>query len=120
MDGSGAVQHIEVFDRIDALMKSQGKHYKALNDYLNLGKKTYDNWKNGRSTTYLNHLNEIAKFLDVTPNYLLNGIDEKAELSNVLEIEMLRLFRALDEANQKWLLEVIQKMIVGLGTVNTQ
>lgn len=39
MDGSGAVQHIEVFDRIDALMKSQGKRYKELNDYFNLGKK---------------------------------------------------------------------------------
>ena len=84
----------DVFDRIDSLMKSQKKQYKELNEYLNLGKKTYDNWKTGKSSTYLKYLNEIAKFLNVTPNYLLNGVDEKAEITNVLEIELLRLFRS--------------------------
>lgn len=105
----------DVFDRIDSLMKSQKKQYKELNEYLNLGKKTYDNWKTGKSSTYLKYLNEIAKFLNVTPNYLLNGVDEKAEITNVLEIELLRLFRSIEESNQKWLLSVIQKMITGIG-----
>lgn len=104
----------EIFSRIDSLMKSQKKQYKELNDYLNLGKKTYDNWKTGKSSTYLKHLNDIARFLNVTPNFLLNGIDETAELKSSLEIELLGLFRSLEESKQRWFLDAIRPMIIGL------
>ena len=104
----------EIFNRIDSLMKEQKKQYKELNDYLKLGKKTYDNWKNNRSSTYLKYLNEISSFLNVTPNYLLNGIDDSKELTSALEIELLQLFRSLEEKNQRWLLDVVKKMICGV------
>ena len=65
----------DVFVRIDQLMKTQKKKKKDLNDYLGLTHSTYDNWKNGSSESFLKHIDRIAEFLNVTPNYLLRGTD---------------------------------------------
>jgi len=102
----------EVFRRIDNLMKDQKRQQKDLNEYLNLGIRTYDNWKSGKSTSYLKHLNSIANFLHVTPNYLIRGVED--DEPNVLENELLNLFRSVNESRQQWLINVFRAMISGI------
>ena len=101
-----------VFERIDSLMKQQGRQHKELNEYLKLGERTYNNWKTGKSSTYLQHIDEIATFLGVSPNYLITGND-KYSSSNALEDELLDVFRPLSEQKQRWILNIVKTVIAG-------
>ena len=62
--------------RIMNLLKSRKKTDKELSDYLELTHCITTAWKYGGSKSYRPHINEIAEFLDVSPNYLLRGVDE--------------------------------------------
>ena len=84
-----------VFERIDQIMREKKHQNKELLDYLHLGPCTYDNWKNQRSSSYLKYMNEIAKFLGVTPNYLMSG--EKEEEFSFDEGALVKLYRTLSE-----------------------
>ena len=99
-----------VFERIDSLMEQQERQHKELHEHLKLGERTYNNWKNGKSSTYLQHIDEIAKFLGVTPNYLITG-DDKYSSPNKIEEELIDLFRTLSETRQRWLLNVVKAII---------
>ena len=65
----------EVFERIDELMKSCGKKKSELKRFLGFPRSTYDNWRSGKSKSYMKYIDKIAIFLDVTPGYLLFGKD---------------------------------------------
>lgn len=58
------------------LLKEKGLQQKDLTDYLNIHKTTFTSWKRGTSNSYLKCLPEIAKFLNVTPDYLLGYTSE--------------------------------------------
>ena len=60
------------FDKIDTLLKQQGKKQKELCDFLGIEKNRYTDWKAGRTQSYNKHLNEIAEFLNVSVDYLVN------------------------------------------------
>ena len=50
----------ECFERIDALLRKQGKSQAELIKYLGLSHGTYNHWKNGRNRSYRIHLRKIA------------------------------------------------------------
>ena len=59
--------------RIMNLLKSKKKTDKELSDHLELTHGITTAWKYGGSKSYRPHINEIAEFLEVSPNYLLHG-----------------------------------------------
>ena len=54
----------------------QGKTEKDLVMYLGLGNGAFTHWKYENQKSFMIHINQIADFLGVSPNYLLRGIDE--------------------------------------------
>ena len=56
-----------------------GKHgaSKALADYLGIHPNVITNWKNGRNKSYRGYIDEIAKYFNVSENYLLTGEESK-------------------------------------------
>ena len=98
-------------ERIDQLMKTQKKQYKELNEFLGMGKSTYDNWKKGISRSYYKHLDKIAIFLGVTPNYLIMGPSNSQETPKddqlyMAEKELIDLFRKMTKSQMDILLGV--------------
>ena len=49
----------QIFERIESLMRSQGVKTKEMLDYLELHRCTYDNWKAGKSKSYLKYIDKI-------------------------------------------------------------
>jgi len=85
-----------------------------LNDYLGLTHSTYDNWKNGSSESFLKHIDKIAEFLNVTPNYLLRGSDTvslRETKQKMNEDRMVKLFRSIPEKEGERLLRIVEAFV---------
>ena len=67
-------------NKIQELLKSQGKKQKDLTDYLGLTKNAFSNWKSGDNSSYMKYLPQIADFLNVSVDFLLGK--ENSPLSN--------------------------------------
>ncbi len=80
---------MSTFDRIDSLLKQQGKKQTELCNYLGVSKNRYTDWKAGRIQSYTKYLPKIAQFLGVSVDYLVGNTDPPAaednELSEYLE-----------------------------------
>jgi len=96
-----------VFVRIDGLLKEQGRQQKDLINHLSMAHNTYVHWRNQKNRSYLKHINEIAEFFGVSPNYLLRG-EEASEHHSIYEEEFLRFFRKLNEKNTKLVFELVK------------
>lgn len=79
---------MSTLDKIIALQKKSGYNQKDLTDYLGLEKSTFSAWKSGKSTSYTKYITQIAKFYNVSTDYLLND-EEDNTLSNQSNIESL-------------------------------
>ena len=67
---------LNTLDKISLLLKQKGKSQKDLTDFLGLSKNAFSDWKAGRMESYLKRLPEIAQFLEVTVDSLLNNLSE--------------------------------------------
>lgn len=80
---------MSTFDRIDALLKKQGKKQIELCNYLGISKNRYTDWKSGRIKSWQKHLPKIAEYLGVSVEYLVGQTEqptvEDDELSEYLE-----------------------------------
>lgn len=71
----------EVLDTILELKNEHGLTDLALAKNLNLNLGVVDNWKRGKSKSYLKIIPQIAKYFDVSTDYLL-GVEPKISLTN--------------------------------------
>ena len=62
---------MSTLDKIQALLKQQGKKQKDLTDYLGITKNAFTDWKSGRVKSYQKHIPKIAEFFNVSADYLL-------------------------------------------------
>lgn len=67
----------ETLKRILELMGNGHGSRTELADYLGIHPNVITNWKNGRNHSYNKHLTQIAKYFDVTVDYLLGNTDTK-------------------------------------------
>ena len=93
-------------------MERQGKKQAELVKYLDLPLGTYTNWKLGKSRNFYEHLEEIARFLNVSAEYLVTGSVAEKMIENSREQELLAWYRKLNTEKQddvlqnvKWLAE---------------
>ncbi len=65
------------------LLKEQNKTQIQLCKELGIGKQTFTNWKSGASSSYIKYLPQLARFFNVSVDYLLDytadGSDEDIE-----------------------------------------
>ena len=97
-----------VFERIEKLLGDREMSQQCLLAKLGTNRSTYSNWKLGKSKSYLKQIDKIAEFLDVSPNYLLRGVEDGTvdETKTAAEHEMLCVFRKLSRKKQDCLLQV--------------
>ena len=74
---------IEILDLLDNFLKTKGisrRQFSAMNDipYSSLG-----NWKTKNSAPSLEHLVKIAKFMDVSLDWLITGKEYNSDNLNV-------------------------------------
>lgn len=62
---------MDILDRIIMLMGSRDQ--KELTKYLQLNAVAFSDWKSGKSNSYKKYLIEIAKFFNVSIDYLVYG-----------------------------------------------
>lgn len=89
-------------EMITKLLNESGKSQKELCDYLNLGKSTYSNWKNGSNTSYKKYLFQIANFFNVNITCLLlpdNWVNASYEEMKVAKTEKEGAASSSNESN---------------------
>ena len=74
----------EVISRITELLIKQGKTQKDLTEHLGLNKNNFTEWKAGRKRSYLLYIDEISRYLNVSPTDLLRGEPELNETQMIL------------------------------------
>lgn len=93
---------MDILDKIQFLLKSQGKTQKELTDHLGVSKATFSQWKSGCSKSYLRFLPQIADFFSVSVDYLLGKTEEKTPSAPSAE-------STLDE-KKKYLIDLLSKL----------
>ena len=84
--------------RIMNLLKEAEKSDTALLRHLNMPVGTFDSWKFRNNKSYLTRINDIAEFLNVSPDYLLRGTtEENLDTLSKSKIELIKLYRNTDE-----------------------
>ncbi len=86
----------EIISRITDLLIQRSKSQTELLTYLGLNRNVFTDWKARRNKSYLTYIDEIAKYFDVSPTYLLRG-EEDHETSQLTkcEQELLQLYRCI-------------------------
>ena len=92
-----------VIGRITDLLIQKGKSQKELVEHLGLRKNTYTEWKAGRMSSYRQHIDEIASFLNVSPTYLLRGAECDATITSQ-EQELIEAYRHLSPESKEKIL----------------
>lgn len=102
-----------VFERIERLLKDQGKSQQNFVAALGMNRSTYSNWKLQKSQSYLKHIDEIAAYFGISPSYLLRGIEDGPEegTRTAAEDEMLRIFRKLNAGRQECVINVARTLL---------
>lgn len=90
------VLFLSTFNKIDALLKEQGKKQKDLTDFLGVSKNRYTDWKNGRIKSYIKYIPQIADFLNVSADYLLSSASTEEDHLLLSEHEkiLIKAYRA--------------------------
>ena len=64
-----------IMDKIMSLLEDGEFRQKDLYDYLGVKAQTFSDWKAGRNKSYIKHITQIAKFFDVSVEYLTGESD---------------------------------------------
>ncbi len=96
-----------VITRITNLLLKNGKSQKELERYLGLGKGVYTDWKSGHSSSYRQRIDEIARFFNVSPTYLLRGEEDISADQEIL----MDLFHKMTDDQRKMTLEYASQLV---------
>ena len=109
----------EVVSRITVLLIKQGKTQTELLEYLGLHRNNFTEWKAGRKRSYLLYIDEIARYFDVSPTYLLRGEeDEGTTKLSQNEEKLIQMYRYLHHESKEKLMATAE-VLVNLGRNNT-
>ena len=89
----GDLPKLDILDRIIMLMGSRDQ--KELTKYLQLNAVAFSDWKSGKSNSYKKYLIEIAKFFNVSIDYLVYGKTPDSSLRTDEE-ELLQDYNSVD------------------------
>ena len=109
----------EVVSRITELLIEQGKTQTELLEALGLHRNNFTEWKAGRKRSYLLYIDEIARYFDVSPTYLLRGEeDEETMKLSKNEEKLIQMYRYLHLESKEKLMATAEAL-VNLGISNT-
>ena len=99
-----------VVDRIDQLLKEQHKTQKELVNTLGLSNATYTRWRYENGKNYMDHIEAIADFFGVSPNYLIRGDDGELGLETLSkeETELIMNIRSLPREKRNVIFNLVK------------
>lgn len=100
--------NLYTLDKIIYLLKKQNKSQRLLCNHLGLHQQAFTNWKNGASTSYKKYLPEIAEYLNVPIDYLLEN--PKTKNSSEEEDKLLEIFNSLNDKQKAALLAFLDSL----------
>ena len=105
------VNHVEnepeVIFRITELLIQRGKSQIELLNYFGLSRNSFTEWKARRKRSYLLYIDEIARYFDVLPTYLLRGEEYETED----ERNLIRMYRILNHDSQEKLMAMAEELV---------
>ena len=98
-----------VLNRILDLLKQQKKTEKDLINYLGLANGTFTGWKYKGQNTFLKNIGKMSEYFDVSPNYLLRGIDDEINVQtlSIQEIKLVQGYRRMNDLEKKNVMETV-------------
>lgn len=99
---------MSTLDKIIDLQKKSGHSQKDLMDYLGLEKSSFSTWRSGKSVSYKKYIPQIAKFYNVSTDYLLNDETDTQNSSIQSNIEPL-------PSNNVYMIPVFESVSAGFG-----
>ncbi len=69
-------------EKILQLIKDKNIEQQALAEYLGIKKQAISDWKSGKTKSYMKYIDKIAKYFEVTVDYLL-GSDQPSVVEDV-------------------------------------
>jgi len=70
----------DIVNRIIFTMQKRGVRQKDLMENIGVASQVFSTWKYDNGTSYMNYIDQIADYLNVTPDYLLRGTIEQTEV----------------------------------------
>lgn len=102
--------------RLKMLRNEKKLKQKQLADYLSYGHTAISNYESGRNEPSIADLKKIAKYFNVSLDYLMGVIDIRNpydESNHPEEIEeLINLFTQMDNANQTWVLRIMRSAVI--------
>ena len=95
----------QTFERIMALMKSQGITELEMEQKIGATRRSFSNWKRGKGRSYFEYIDKLADQLGVSIDYLVRGEDIKKDFLNHDEIILINNFRKLSPDEKKHIIE---------------
>jgi len=72
---------LEILEILDAHLQKKGISRRQFNEIADIPQSSLGNWKTKNTAPALDHLCKIAKFMNVSLDWLVNGEDSKTEIS---------------------------------------
>ena len=104
----------EILNNIFHLIAVKGVRQKDLADYLGLSKTAITQWKTNNSASYMNYIDELASFFDVSKEEILHPNKELLHdsLLSPEEMEIVHLYRGIKNPElQKLLVSHITTLV---------
>ena len=108
-----AVVDNPIVQRIIDTLKIRSIKQNELIEYLGLGNGTFTSWKYDGGQSYMKYLDEIARFLNVSRDYLLYGTEEESLQFRPMpgEIELLQKMRSLTDRERRYVNHTIDFLL---------
>ena len=93
--------------RIMELLKAKQITEKEMLASLGYSSSTFTKWKYNNVRTYRDHINEIADYLEVSSEYLTQGVDDFVNMDTISssELQLLKYYRKMGNEERNCLLE---------------
>ena len=91
---------MNTFDKIDFILKQKKIRQIDLTNFLGVSKAIYSSWKSGRTDSYYKFIPKIAKFLNVSTDYLFFGEESSSNLSEI-EKRLIAAYRNQSDEGKK-------------------
>lgn len=100
---------MDVLNKISQLINEKSCTQKDLTDYLGLEKTTFSSWKSGKSKSYMKHIDRIAEFFKVSPNYFYNSEPNHSDITPN-EMSLLSNYRVLRNVDKTTVFTLAQTL----------
>lgn len=112
----------EILNNIFRLMKTKGVRQSDVAKYLGISSNAISQWKINKSSSYMNYIDKLAIYFDVSPNELLHP--DKSNLHTDLlsqdEYELISKYRLLNNDQLKKALMTVLLSFINATPTTTQ